>query len=372
MPADRITGWVVTLVITATAFVLRVVNLGYPNKLVFDETYYAKDAYSLLKFGYERNWPADANPKVVAGTPDVMQTTASFIVHPPVGKWLIAAGEALFGMNSFGWRVAPLVFGTLLVLVTIRLVRRVSKSTLIGGLAGLLLTFDGLAFVMSRTALLDIFVAFFVVAAVSCLAADRDWFRNRLADHLERTSCPTCGAGSGPRCWSGPGGWPPACASGWPSAASGTPSTCWPRSPCCPWPGTSGPAGWPGPAAGPTGRAARRRTRLRLAGRAGRVVYLGTWAGWLSTSGGYDRDWGANNPDARTAQLLRRDARVVGALPEGHLELPHRRLHQQRRALRTGPTRPAGWWSPGRSASTRSTTSSRAPTAASVRTTASG
>ena len=55
------------------------VNLGYPNKLVFDETYYAKDAYSLLKFGYERNWPPDANPKVLAGTPDVMQTTA--VVH---------------------------------------------------------------------------------------------------------------------------------------------------------------------------------------------------------------------------------------------------------------------------------------------------
>ena len=190
MPADRITGWVVTLVITAIAFAIRVVNLGYPNKLVFDETYYAKDAYSLLKFGYERNWPDDANPKVIAGTPDVMQDTAAFVVHPQLGKWLIAAGEQLFGMNSFGWRFAPLVFGTLLVLVTIRLVRRVSKSTLIGGLAGLLLTLDGLAFVMSRTALLDIFVAFFVVAGVSCLAADRDWFRNRLADYLERSELP--------------------------------------------------------------------------------------------------------------------------------------------------------------------------------------
>ena len=65
------------------AFVTRVVNLGYPNKLVFDETYYAKDAYSLLKFGYERNWPNDANAKVIAGNPDVMQDTA--VVHraPP-------------------------------------------------------------------------------------------------------------------------------------------------------------------------------------------------------------------------------------------------------------------------------------------------
>ena len=61
MPNDRLNGWIVTLVIGAIAFVIRVVNLGYPKKLVFDETYYAKDAYSLLRFGYERKWPSDAN-----------------------------------------------------------------------------------------------------------------------------------------------------------------------------------------------------------------------------------------------------------------------------------------------------------------------
>ena len=48
-------------------------------------------------------------------------------------------------MNSVGWRVGPLIVGTLLVLVLTRLVRRVSRSTLIGGLAGLLLALDGLA-----------------------------------------------------------------------------------------------------------------------------------------------------------------------------------------------------------------------------------
>jgi len=201
MPADRITGWVVTLLITGAAFAIRVVNLGYPNKLVFDETYYAKDAYALLKFGYERNWPSKANAQITSGNVDVMEKTASFIVHPPVGKWLIAAGEHFFGMNSFGWRVAPLVFGTLLILVTIRLVRRVSRSTLIGGLAGLLLTLDGLEFVMSRTALLDIFLAFFAVAAVACLAADRDWFRDRLADHLERHELTDLGGRFGPALW---------------------------------------------------------------------------------------------------------------------------------------------------------------------------
>ena len=156
MPTDRINGWIVTLIIGAIAFVIRFVNLGYPNKLVFDETYYAKDAYSLLKFGYERDWPSDANSKIIAGNVDVMKDTAAFVVHPPLGKWLIAGGEQLFGMNAFGWRFASLIFGTLLIMITIRLVRRVSKSTLIGGLAGILLTFDGLEFVMSRTALLDV------------------------------------------------------------------------------------------------------------------------------------------------------------------------------------------------------------------------
>ena len=69
---------------------------------------------------------------------------------------------------------------------------------MIGGLAGILLTFDGLAFVMSRTALLDIFMAFFLVAAVACLVADREWFRNRLARYLERRELADLGGRFGP------------------------------------------------------------------------------------------------------------------------------------------------------------------------------
>jgi dolichyl-phosphate-mannose-protein mannosyltransferase len=188
MPKDFDGGWIATLAITALAAVLRFWHLGNPVKFVFDETYYAKDAYSLLKFGYARQFidqPEGAADKaILAGNLDVFKDTPSLTVHPEVGKWMIAAGEKLFGMDTFGWRFMPALFGTLTVLLVIRVVRRMSRSTLIGCVAGLLLAVDGLHFVMSRVALLDIFLAFWLVAAISCLICDRDWTRRRHADSL--------------------------------------------------------------------------------------------------------------------------------------------------------------------------------------------
>ena len=37
--------------------VLRFWNLGHPHEIVFDETYYVKDAWTLLHLGYESTWP---------------------------------------------------------------------------------------------------------------------------------------------------------------------------------------------------------------------------------------------------------------------------------------------------------------------------
>ena len=68
-----------------------------------------------------------------------------------------------------------------MVLVMARLARRLTGSTVLGLVAGLLLMLDGLHFVLSRLALLDIFLAFFLLCAVACLVADRDWYRARMA-----------------------------------------------------------------------------------------------------------------------------------------------------------------------------------------------
>ena len=139
-----------SMVITFMAFIMRIFNLATPKGLVFDEIYYVDGARDYLKFGVE----------VTKGAPE-------FIVHPPVGKWLIAAGIKLFGNHEFGWRIAVAVAGTLTVYLTARIAQRIFHENNWATLAALLMALDGLNLVMSRTALLDIFLTLFILLAVN-------------------------------------------------------------------------------------------------------------------------------------------------------------------------------------------------------------
>ncbi|MFN8196422.1 MAG: phospholipid carrier-dependent glycosyltransferase [Nocardioidaceae bacterium] len=184
---DRFTGWVASIAVALLALFLRLWHLGSPKTLLFDETYYAKDAWSLLHFGYVRSCVDGADKAIVAGkTTGQWGDGPSMIVHPDVGKWVIALGEKVFGMNAFGWRVSAAVVGSLMVLLMCRFVRRISGSTMLGVIGGLLLSLDGMQLVLSRMALLDIFVAFFMLLGVHLIVMDRDWFRRRLARRLAR------------------------------------------------------------------------------------------------------------------------------------------------------------------------------------------
>ena len=144
------------ILIALASFVLRIINLGLPKGFVFDEVYYVDGARDLLKYGVEVD---DTNPE--------------FIVHPPVGKWLIASGIKLFGDTEFGWRFASAVFGTLLILLFARLVHVLFYSPLLTALGAALMALDGLLLVHSRTALLDLFLTFFTLSGVLL------WHRNR-------------------------------------------------------------------------------------------------------------------------------------------------------------------------------------------------
>src|SRR5690625_6448179 len=76
----------------------------------------------------------------------------------------------LFGAeNSFGWRFMAALLGSLTVLLLARTATHLFDSSIFGAAAGFLLAVDGLHLVHSRTALLDIFLTFFVVAAFATL-----------------------------------------------------------------------------------------------------------------------------------------------------------------------------------------------------------
>lgn len=181
----RLWFWLIPTLTAAIGGVLRFVRLGTPDSLVFDETYYVKDAYSYLVSGYERAWPDKANDAFNAGNPAVLLEGPEYVVHPPVGKWMIAFGMWLFGAdNAFGWRFSAALAGTVSIFLVALIAQKLFRSHILGGLAGLLLAIDGHHLVMSRTSLLDIFLMFWLVAAFGALLLDRDDGRRRLARRL--------------------------------------------------------------------------------------------------------------------------------------------------------------------------------------------
>jgi ActR/RegA family two-component response regulator len=100
--------------------------------------------------------PADADDVLAAGQIPTMLETGSFVVHPPLGKWIIGAGMWLFGPgNSFGWRFSVALLGTVAVLLIMLIALKLFKSTMWAALAGFFFAIDGVAIVLARTALLD-------------------------------------------------------------------------------------------------------------------------------------------------------------------------------------------------------------------------
>ncbi|PJE97051.1 phospholipid carrier-dependent glycosyltransferase [Streptomyces carminius] len=289
----RLAGWGGPLLVALFAGLLRFWNLGSPHEVMFDETYYAKDAWALYRLGYEGTWADSANDTILdnpAAAP--LGETASYVVHPPAGKWVIALGEMMFGLNPFGWRFMVAVLGTLSVLMVCRIGRRLFRSTALGCLAGVLLAVDGLHLVMSRAALLDLVLMFFVLAAFGCLLIDRDAARARLAAALPPDGRPDAGVGGRLNL-----GWRPwrlaagvclglACATKWSGAyvlvAFGLLVVLWDV-------GSRRTAG------------ARRPYRSVLRRDAGPAflalvpvavaVYVASWAGWLAGRDGYFRTW---------------------------------------------------------------------------------
>jgi dolichyl-phosphate-mannose-protein mannosyltransferase len=290
IPGSRVWGWVGPLLVTALGAFLRFYRLGTPKAVVFDETYYVGDAYGILRHGVEINHVKNADALLVQGKTNILSTGGELVVHPPLGKVLIAGGEWLFGLTPFGWRFAVALVGSLAILMTARITRRMTRSTLLGCVAGLLLALDGLELVMSRTALLDIFVMFWVLAAFGCLVVDRDRSRARIAAAADAGTGGDDGPALGIRWWRAAAGLclGAAVASKWNGIwylpAFLLLTVAWDI-------GARRVAGYVAPWRGALVRDGKwlpvTFAVLPLA------AYLASWSGWFASPYGYDRNWAA-------------------------------------------------------------------------------
>jgi dolichyl-phosphate-mannose--protein O-mannosyl transferase len=134
--------------IALASLALRLFHLGTPKGFVFDEVYYVDGARDYLAHGVE-----------------VSEKSPEFVVHPPVGKWLIALGIKLFGDNEFGWRFMGAFLGSIAIVLIALIAQRLFRNSFLTIAASALMAMDGLALVHSRTALLDIYLFFFVLLA---------------------------------------------------------------------------------------------------------------------------------------------------------------------------------------------------------------
>lgn len=133
-------------ILTVVTTVLRLWGLDHPNEMIFDEVYHARAANEYLHGIKPNEW-----------------------VHPPLAKLLIAIGVYFNGMNSFGWRIVPVIAGALLVPVFYLLAKRMFGHRGWAIAATFLLCLDGVYFVQSRTAMTNIFATLFQVTALTGL-----------------------------------------------------------------------------------------------------------------------------------------------------------------------------------------------------------
>lgn len=135
--------WMIILGMSVVSTLVRLFYLTFPEEMVFDEVYHARAAGEYMRGINPFEW-----------------------VHPPLAKLLISVGTSIFGLNSFGWRIMPVLFGTLFVPVMYIFGKSLFSKRQYGILAALIVSLDGVFFVQSRTAMTNIFATFFQVTAV--------------------------------------------------------------------------------------------------------------------------------------------------------------------------------------------------------------
>lgn len=138
-------GWIL-LVLLALLYAWKT---DFPPMLSFDEEYYVPAARQILASGRDPNFE-----------------------HPPFGKLLIGQGIRLLGDSPHGWRLAVILCGIGSLVCVFLLGLQLFRSPGAAALTVFLTGTNQMHYVQSRTAMLDGFMAFFLLAGFCLLLRD--------------------------------------------------------------------------------------------------------------------------------------------------------------------------------------------------------
>ena len=124
----------------AIGWFARLYRLDFPRRLIWDEIYF----------------PVFAR--------DYLQGSPFFDLHPPLGKFIIAAGIVLVGNTPVGWRIMPALFGCAMIPLAVVLGWYYFKERVGALLLATFIACETMLIVYSRTGLMDGIVVFFVLA----------------------------------------------------------------------------------------------------------------------------------------------------------------------------------------------------------------
>lgn len=142
------------LAVAVASFLMRIIRINYSDSgyPVFDEKHYVSQAHQMVFNGFIENNPG-----------------YGLVVHPPFGKFLISLGIDIFGYTPIGWRFTSIIAGVIIVLSTMFIAHKITKSLSVGIVAAILINIEGVTFVMSRIGMLDSFLAAFIAMISVCL-----------------------------------------------------------------------------------------------------------------------------------------------------------------------------------------------------------
>lgn len=160
--------WTFTvLLLISVATGLRLYNLGNPQEYYFDEVYHAMTAKLVARNDHRAfEWTHGDT---------IEPNTYVEWLHPPLAKYVQAAGILVFGETGFGWRIGGALFGIATIVLIGAVTQYYFAKPWLTCLAMALATTETLLLAQSRISMNDIEVAFFMLLTVLVYL----WYRRK-------------------------------------------------------------------------------------------------------------------------------------------------------------------------------------------------